>query len=149
MMTGLVCLPLFTILRRSVCSVVVGISCRNRVTPRTVLLLRGSLRLGHLHHWLLLCVSGRVLRDAARGLLCRHLGLLGQHHGLLLHLRHHRVELLGSASGDLGILRYRLCLLLSHHILRLLLLLQLRLGVDLRHVLLDQWLLLVELRLIL
>ena len=130
------------------CSVVVGVSCRNRVTPPTVLLLRGSLRLGHLHHWLLLRVSGCVLRDYARGLLCRQRGLLGQHHGLLLHLRHHRVELLGSASGDLGILRHRLRLLLSHHILRLLILLillQLRLRVDLRHVhvLLDQWLLLL------
>ena len=132
------------------CSVVVGVSCRNRVTPPTVLLLRGSLRLGHLHHRLLLCVSGCVLRDDARGLLCRQRGLLGQHHGLLLHLRHHRVELLGSASGDLGILRHRLRLLLSHHILRLLILLillQLRLRVDLRHVLLYQWLLLLLVKL--
>ena len=74
--------------------------------------------------------------------------MLGQHHGLLLlRLRHHKVELLRNFSGDLGILRHSLRLLLSHHILRLLLLLQLRLRVDLRHVLLDQWLLLVELRL--
>ena len=127
--------------------VVAGVSCRNRVTPP-------ALHLGHLHRWLLLllllllCVSGCcVLRHAAHCLLCRHLRLLlGQHHyGLLLRLRHHRVELLGSAGGgtDLSILlllRHSLRLLLSHQILRL------------RHVLLDQRLLLrelVELRLIL